>query len=206
LENPLILASLSPRREYLLRIIGYPFQVQGSCIDEEKFAAPLPQGVERPALEKARQVAGLFTRGYVLGADTMVELNGELMGKPSGYHEAENMMRKLSGKEHRVFTGLALVDAGRDGREIVEHEVTRVHFAPIEERCLQAYLQTEDWKGKAGAYAIQGQAGVFVEKVEGCYFNVVGLPLHRTYRMLTGWGLPIFQYWGKGDGISKTID
>jgi len=206
LEITLILASASPRREKLLQIIGYPFQVQASWLEKEVIKEPLPRGVEMLALEKARQVAELFCCGLVLGADTVVELDGELLEKPANFREARFMMQKLSGREHRVYTGIAMVDASEPNRETTEHEVTRVVFRPLGSKELQDYLSSEDWRGKAGAYGIQGRAGVFVERLDGCYFNVVGLPLHRTYNLLARWGLEISNYWRKGDGLSKAFD
>lgn len=200
MEVPLTLASLSPRREQLLKLIGYPFQVEGSGIEEEVIPESPPRGVELLALEKARAVAGRIPEGLVLGADTVVELDGNLMGKPADVTEARKMIEKLSGRKHRVYTGLALVDASDNRLETIEHETTLVSFSRIGEDELQNYLQSGDWSGKAGAYAIQGKAGILVERLEGCYFNVVGLPLHLTYRILSRRGLDVSAYWRKGDG------
>ena len=124
----------------------------------------------------------------VIGADTVVDLDGEALGKPGSSRVAAEMLRKLSGKTHRVLTGLALAPLP-DGDTRVELETTQVRFVPLSEEEIARYVATDEPLDKAGAYAIQGAAGRFVERIDGCYFNVVGLPLARLYRMLKqmGW-------------------
>jgi len=205
LSELLILASSSPRRVQLLELIGYPFITRPSSIAQENINAPLPRGVELLALEKARDVASELDRGAVLGADTVVELEEEIMGKPADRQEARRMLEKLSGKKHRVCTGLALVKAGEANDFILDHAVTGVSFRPLAKEEIESYLDHEDWGDKAGAYAIQGKAGVFVDKIEGCYFNVVGLPVSKTYQLLCRWGMQPSRYWRKVNGVQQDI-
>ncbi len=196
MQKELILASVSPRRVQLLELIGYPFRTCPSGLEEEEITGPISTGVEKLAGEKARYVAERFPRALVLGADTVVELNEEIMGKPSGRAEAKEMLLKLSGSKHRVYTGLALVSASQNGEFCCDHAVTEVIFRTLGEKEIENYLKYEDWLDKAGAYAIQGRAGVFVESLHGCYFNVVGLPVSKTYTMLISRGLSPSSFWG----------
>ncbi len=192
---PLILGSASPRRKELMNLIGYPFQVYGSDLEEETISIPLPEGVEQLARQKAEKVAANFKKGLVLGADTVVEIEGDLLGKPEEIEEAREMIKKISGKVHQVYTGVALIDVEQPEKVSTDFGFTRVHFSEVGEKELFYYLSSEDWKGKAGGYAIQGLAGMFVEKIEGCYFNVVGLPLRQTYLLLAKEGLDVPKYW-----------
>src|SRR5690606_19296467 len=123
------------------------------------------------------------------GADTIVVVDGEILGKPADRAEAEAMLRRLSGRAHQVLTGVALV---RDGEELVAHEETVVRFAPLSREQIQWYLDTGEPMDKAGAYGIQGRAAALIPSISGDYYNVVGLPLHRTVQMLTQFGYPIF--------------
>ncbi len=174
----LILASASPRRRALLRQIGWDCIVRPSNFRELTVASEPEAFVLYNALGKAREVATQFRSGIVLGADTIVVHAGELLGKPKGKEEAASMLRMLSGDWHDVFTAVALVDSS-SGREISDIARTRVHMRQITEAELASYLETEEPYDKAGAYGIQGMAALFVDRIDGCYFNVVGLPLSR---------------------------
>ncbi|OTA41184.1 MAG: septum formation inhibitor Maf [Symbiobacterium thermophilum] len=186
----LILASSSPRRQELLRQLGIPFVVEAPEVDEHAVHAGSPaELVERLALRKARAVAARHPGALVLGADTIVVVDGEILGKPADRAEAEAMLRRLSGRAHQVLTGVALV---RDGEELVAHEETVVRFAPLSREQIQWYLDTGEPMDKAGAYGIQGRAAALIPSISGDYYNVVGLPLHRTVQMLTQFGYPIF--------------
>ena len=186
----LILASSSPRRQELLRQIGIPFVVEAPEVDEHAVEADSPaELVERLALRKASAVAARHPADIVLGADTIVVVDGEVLGKPGDRAEAEAMLTRLSGRPHQVLTGVAVV---RGSEALVAHEETVVRFAPLTREQVQWYVQTGEPMDKAGAYGIQGRAAALIASISGDYFNVVGLPLHRTVQMLTQFGYPIF--------------
>ncbi len=184
----LILASASPRREELLHQLGVPFAVVPSDLPEEVPPGPPEESVRALALAKARAVAGRVGTGVVLGADTVVVLSGTVLGKPRDTEEARRMLRALRGRSHAVVTGVALVEAPAR-REISEAVVTRVRMGQYGEEEIEAYLGTGEPYDKAGAYAIQGAGGRLVARVEGCYTNVIGLPLSTTRRLLVEWGI-----------------
>ncbi len=182
----LILASASPRRAALLKQAGIPHRVILSDLQVEErteLINPAESAVYL-ALQKAQRVAAVLREGIVLGADTVVYHRGELLGKPADRNEARRMLHRLSGGRHSVFTGLALVDARTNKQESVFAE-TRVWMRALEDELIDAYVATGEPMGKAGAYAIQGKAAVFVERIEGCYFNVVGLPLYQLFLLLS---------------------
>lgn len=188
-----VLASTSPRRAELLRQIGLDFTVLPGDADETAGNAGDPaKTAESLALRKARSVAEKLRRGLVIGADTIVEVDGETLGKPGDPGDARRILGRLSGREHRVITGVAVIDAG-SGRFEVEHETTRVWFRPLEPDEIEAYVETGEPIDKAGAYGIQGLGSLLVERIEGCYFNVVGLPLPRLSRMLKRFGLDLLR-------------
>ncbi len=182
----LILASASPRRSALLRQVGIPHSVIASDVQEERRPEHLSPAETALylALQKARRVAAGLGEGLVLGADTIVVHRGELLGKPASPEEARRMLHHLSGEQHSVITGLALVDA-KTGREESAYEETRVWMRVLGEELIDAYVATGEPMDKAGAYAIQGKAALFVKKIEGCYFNVVGLPLFQLTLLLS---------------------
>lgn len=182
----LILASQSPRRRLLLKQIGLKFTVRPSKIEEVFSSRQSPRSnARRIALEKARDVARNVSRGIIVGADTIVVVDGTILGKPRTKKDARAMLMKLSGREHLVYTGFALVDA-RTGRFVAGVERTRVRFRRLERDEVAAYVETGAPMDKAGAYGIQDDYGaVFVESVQGCFYNVVGFPLARFYSTLT---------------------
>lgn len=180
----LILASASPRRRELLTQAGYSFQVQPAHIPED----PLPDEdpiayVTRLALEKAQAVYKTLSDAdaVVLGADTTVTLDNHILGKPEDAADAARMLRLLSGRTHRVITGVAAVGAST---EQVAAEVTAVRFLTLSDEEIATYVATGEPMDKAGAYAIQGRAARWIPRIEGCYFNVVGLPLALTSSLL----------------------
>lgn len=189
----LILASQSPRRKMLLEKLGLDFQVIVSEVEEDIPEENPVQLVEKLALKKARGVAQKATSGLVLGADTVVALEGTILGKPQSKEEAVKMLQLLNGKTHQVITGVALVEAD-GGKSLVDHEITRVTFRNLEPEEIQAYVHTGEPLDKAGGYGIQGLGGLLVEKIEGCYDNVVGLPLTKLYLMLKKFGIDIFKH------------
>ncbi|MFB3094355.1 MAG: nucleoside triphosphate pyrophosphatase [Candidatus Acidiferrales bacterium] len=192
MKKRLILASGSPRRRELLRNAGFTFEVIPPEVAEDNPDNEAPAMlVERLALDKAEAVAGRFHRQdnvVVLGADTVVVVDSTLLGKPASPAEARQMLQRLSGRIHEVITGVALVEP-ETARRTVAHETTRVFFRPLEPQEMEDYVATGEPLDKAGAYAIQGGASRFVTRVEGCYFNVMGLPVALVDRLLREWGM-----------------
>jgi septum formation protein len=189
----LILASASPRRAEILRNAGIQFEICSAGVDESPLGNELPGDyVRRLALAKALSAAKDNRDGadppLILGADTVVVLDGEILGKPASPDDARRMLRRLSGKIHEVHTGLALLWNCGSQRSVVE-EITRVYFAALTDREIEEYIASSEPFDKAGAYAIQGVGGRYVTGIEGCYFNVMGLPLARLYSLLreSGW-------------------
>lgn len=188
----LILASASPRRAELLRQLGLVFTVRESGVaeeDNERDPVVLAQSL---ALTKARAVAALTDEGVVIAADTVVCVDGELLGKPAGPREAAGMLQRLSGRSHQVLTGIAVISLP-DGTTRCHVERTEVAMRRIRPEEIDWYLASGEPYDKAGGYGIQGKAAVFVEKLEGCYFNVVGLPLAALCRLLEDAGVRIWE-------------
>ena len=188
----LILASNSPRRRELLRNAGFEFEVRPSKVEEAVRRGERPEEfVRRAAREKALDVAASSPPGsLVLGADTVVVLNGQVLGKPAGPHDATRMLRILSGQTHQVITGVCLVRA--PGQiEALTHETTFVTFRKLDDEEIRGYIASGEPFDKAGAYAIQGLASKFVTHIEGCYFNVVGLPIPLVYEILKPYLKPV---------------
>jgi septum formation protein len=203
----LILASSSPRRQELLRAAGIEFTVEAADLPEVPHPGEPPQQfAERMAREKAVAVAQRRHRAdeWVLAADTVVFVNGEILGKPADAPDpaadAARMLRLLSGREHKVITGVCLLDSGQwpvaSGQKahavnvrpsavnVVASETTRVWMAKLSEEDIRDYIASGEPMDKAGAYAIQGRASRWIPRIEGCYFNVVGLPVPLVYRTL----------------------
>ena len=176
----LVLASASPRRSALLSQIGITFEVRPSDIIEPSpnvhVNTPASEVTQKLALLKAKDVAQHFNESIIIGADTLVSLEGTLLGKPTDDGDAFKMLTHLSGTCHEVVTGVALVEAGT-GREVVWSETTQVYFRELDSTEIAAYIASGETSDKAGAYGIQGRGAAFVRRIEGCYFNVVGLPL-----------------------------
>ncbi len=186
----LILASSSPRRAEILAHAGLPFSVLSSAVDESPLPGEKPEAmVLRLANAKAQLVAARAVGpAIILAADTVVLIDDKILGKPGSMEEARLMLQQLSGRAHAVLTGVALVRLpDNERRQFIES--TLVYFRPLAKEELAAYLHTEEPYDKAGAYAIQGLAGRFIPRLEGCYFNVVGLPLSHTLSELhsLGW-------------------
>ena len=178
----LVLASASPRRAELLRNAGIPFVVAPSDVPEVRRENEAPEEfVRRVAREKAMAVMPKHQGRLVLGADTEVIVSGDVLGKPQDEEHAKAMLRMLSGRTHLVITGVALLGPGIDDTRI---EKTTVTFVRITDEEIGAYVASGEPMDKAGAYAIQGSASRWIPRIEGCYFNVVGLPVPLVYRML----------------------
>ena len=182
LREKLILASGSPRRRELLTAVGWEFEAITAGIDESVLAAEDPATyVQRLARTKAEAVAAKLSNGLVLGADTTVVVDDQILGQPVDDRDAVRMLSLLNGKWHEVLTGVALVRVGGESR--VDYETTRVRFAQMSDREIDWYVATGEARGKAGAYGIQGAAGLFIEEIEGDYFNIVGLPMRLVYEL-----------------------
>jgi septum formation protein len=192
LPMKLILASSSPRRAEVLRNAGVEFEVRPADIDESRrLGEPTGDYVQRLALEKARAATNSESSAnnfIVIGADTVVVNRGEILLKPDSPNDARRMLRQLSGGVHEVHTGLALIRMPQKVERVIE-EVTSVHFAELSDAEIDAYIATGEPFDKAGAYGIQSLGGRYVTRVEGCYFNVMGMPLGRLWATLKelGW-------------------
>jgi septum formation protein len=184
----LVLASASPRRQELLQNAGIPFIMQASKISELPREGEAPQAcAERLAREKALDVFRQRPQDFVLGADTIVIVDGQILGKPRDAGDAARMLRLLSGRTHQVTTGVCLIGPhgkGKRSAEDTRSETTLVTVSEMSDEDIQSYVATGEPLDKAGAYAIQGIASRWISRIEGDYFNVVGLPVSLVYRML----------------------
>jgi septum formation protein len=179
---PLLLASTSPQRRAILEQLGLPFDVVAPRYEEDEALGASPvELVRKHARGKARSVADEAGDRPVLGVDTAVVVDGLVYGKPGTAEEAVEMLGRLGGNTHEVVSGLCLVTPGW---EVVAHEVTRVAFRKLTPRDVAAYIRTGEWRGRAGAYAIQGRGAALVQRIDGDYLNVVGLPAALLVRLL----------------------
>lgn len=190
----IILASASPRRKELLKqLIGDNFLVCPSSYEEPSQPGLNPEELLlKHSVEKARDAAKHFDSGIIISADTSVICNGEILGKPHLPEKAEEMLEKLSGKKIQVITGLTVLDLD-NAQEISESESTDVWIAKISKEQISAYVRTGEPLDKAGAFAAQGKGAVLVERIEGDFFNVVGLPLFRLGKILEKLGVSVFE-------------
>jgi len=185
LREKLVLASSSPRRTEILERAGWPHEVIVAGIDETLFPNEAAAAyVQRLARSKAEAVARRLEHGLVLGADTTVVVGNEILGQPVDEADARRMLDLLNAKWHEVLTGVAVVRVGGEPR--VAYETTRVRFAEMSAKEIDWYIATGEPFGKAGAYAIQGKASLFIEEIEGDYFNIMGLPIRVVYKLATG--------------------
>jgi septum formation protein len=183
-DERLVLASSSPRRAEILRAVEWPFEISAVDIDETQRALESPTAyVERLAREKAEAAAHRFSGRLVLGADTIVLIDEKVLGKPRDMEDARRMLRELSGRWHEVLTGVALVREGERRQRTVAHERTRVHFNAMSEAEINWHAENGRPLDKAGAYAVQGHAALFIREIQGDYWNVVGLPVQLVYKM-----------------------
>lgn len=199
LKKTIVLASASPRRMALLQGLNVDFEVMPSGFDEP----PFDEGQMTPkeyaiynATQKARDVAAKFQRenpknaGIVIGMDTVGEHEGQILGKPKDRAHAREMIDFLNGTTHQVITGVCIIDTA-SGKEIQTHEATKVTFTKMSDEDIEKYLDTDGWNGVAAGYAIQGVGSLFIEKIEGDYFNVVGFPIFRFAQTMKEIGYPI---------------
>jgi septum formation protein len=184
---PLVLASASPRRQKLLKDAGIDFVVRPANIEEVRRAGEEPTAfAERMARDKARAIRAAYPDNVILGADTVVVVGDEVLGKPSDEEDAAHMLRSLADRQHFVITSVCLI--GTDFED-VRSEKTAVYFTPLTDAEIRDYVATCEPMDKAGAYAIQGNASRWISKIEGDYFNVVGLPVDLVLRMLQEHGV-----------------
>jgi septum formation protein len=180
----LVLASASARRAQILRAVDWPFEVSAVDIDESLRETESPVAyVERLAREKAEAAAVRFPGRLVLGADTTVLIDEEVLGKPRDMEDARRMLRQLSGRWHEVLTGVALVRSGEKHQAVVAHERTRVLFNAMSDAEINWHAENGSPLDKAGAYAVQAHAALFIREIQGDYWNVVGLPVQLVYRL-----------------------
>lgn len=180
----LLLASSSPRRSELLKMSGYDFTVVPADVNEGYLRGTPPiQIVEVLAARKAEAVAKLYPKDIVLGADTIVVLKGRVLGKPKDEAEAKAMLKLLAGNVHQVYTGYCIIN---NQKYLRGHESTSVEFYPLSESEIDAYVSEGESLDKAGAYAIQGRGALFIKRIDGDYYNVMGLPIGKINRILAG--------------------
>lgn len=201
----LILASSSPRRQELIRIFGLPVAIRASRADETTEEGMAPAAiVEQLSLRKAQAVASEWPDGpegdggIVIGSDTIVVLDGRVLGKPRDRSDAVRMLSALQGRAHEVYSGVACLDLGGGERRarpdaLVGHTVSRVTFRPMSGEEIEGYVRTGDPLDKAGSYGVQGLGAVFIEKIEGDFYSVMGLPLNLLYQMLLKFDISPFQ-------------
>lgn len=177
----IILASGSPRRRELLEQIGVKFEIH-KAEGEEKITSSIPEeAVKELSLQKAKEVSGKYDGDVIIGADTVVAVDGQILGKPADRADAVRMLRLLQGKNHQVVTGVTVL-LKKNGRTVNFAEVTKVYIFPMTEEQIEQYIETGEPMDKAGAYGIQGKFAVYVSGIEGDYNNVVGLPVGRLYQ------------------------
>lgn len=185
----ILLASTSPRRRELLELLGLQFRiVPPTCVETLSPNLPPSEQTRQLAQDKAQSVARQHTGNLVIGSDTVIDIEGKLLGKPENMREAKIMLRQLRGRCHQVHTGVAII------QQIINVsidfvETAHVWFNPFNEQTLKAYLSSEESLGKAGAYSIQGEGAQFIERIEGDYPTIVGLPLWRTAKVLEQQGI-----------------
>lgn len=184
-----VLASSSPRRMEILKALGIEFEIISSNYEEILTNGSPYELVCNFAIEKARDVAGKICKSsIIIAADTIVYANGGILGKPKDEKDAENILKMLSGNCHSVITGVCIINT-EDNRIYSGYEETKVFFKELSEEEIKAYIATSEPMDKAGAYGIQGIGGLFVKKIDGCYFNVVGLPIYKLNYLLGKMGV-----------------
>lgn len=179
----IILASNSPRRREILgKFIDFEAVTAEVKEDNDFYKSPETL-VMALAFEKANSVAAKYEDAVVIGADTVVEIGGEILGKPKSREDAKTMMEKLRGRSHKVITGFAIVDLSSD-KKYMDYEVTEVKFKDMSDEEIENYLNKAEYMDKAGAYGIQDEAALFVDKIKGNYLNIVGFPISKIYTVL----------------------
>lgn len=192
--NPIIiLASGSPRRKKLLEQIGLTFIVKTSDVDEDDVPVLPPHAlVEYISLKKAKKISEKYPKAVVIGADTLIVCKGEIIGKPNSEKDAKDILKKLSGQVHTVITGVTVI---KENKVLTRHELSKVYFKKLTDEEIDSYVKTGEPMDKAGAYGVQEKGVLFVEKIEGDYQNVVGLPIILLVNMLAEFGIDVAENW-----------
>ncbi|MFW5787694.1 MAG: Maf family protein [Halanaerobiales bacterium] len=192
MPKKIVLASASPRREELLKQLGLNFTIVPSNIDEDEYSCKNPVKLVKKLSEaKAEDVAVVVEDAIVIAADTVVVYKDEILGKPADKNEAKSMLGKLSGSEHQVYSGITVISSNNN-QSITEFDRTEVYMKKLNRDEIDLYIQSGEPMGKAGSYAIQGLGGVFVDRIEGSYFSVMGLPIHLLFDILKEFNISIF--------------
>ena len=184
MKKRIILASSSPRRKELLNQIGLKFDILHSEYEEDMTKNLTSHALAKElAYGKAQAVAKKVRSGVVIGCDTFIEYKKKRIGKPKNKKEAADILKNISGQTIRIYSGIAIIDTD-EKKELVDYEMTKVKIKKLSQKEIDAYVETGEPLDKAGAFAIQGRGAIFIEKIEGCYSNVVGMPLHKLYNNL----------------------
>lgn len=198
MKKKIILASTSPRRHGLAQQMGLEFDIVASGFEEDMTQDLGPEELAKTlAYGKAADVAKKYQEGIVLGIDTFVSFTGQKLGKPKTESEARDLLKSFSGKELHVYSGVAMIDC-ETGTEIKDCEISEVKFRELSDEEIDRYVKTGEPMDKAGAFAVQGLGSIFIEKINGCYANIVGFPISNIYKNLSKLGVNIFEYdnWG----------
>ncbi len=194
MKRKIILASTSPRRKELAGQMGLEFEVIPSNYEENMNQNLSSKELAKTlAYGKAKEVATRVNKGIVIGIDTFVVLEGKKMGKPKNKEEAFLMLKKTSGKTQKVYSGVAMIDC-ENGKELKDCAITELKFRKMSDEEIKKYIETGEPMDKAGAYAVQGLSSIFIEKINGCYHNIVGFPIYTIYKNLKKLGVNIFEY------------
>ena len=193
-KQKIILASTSPRRHELAKVMGLDFEVVPSTYEED-MTMKMSKGelVKTLAEGKASDVAEKHKQGIIIGIDTIISFNGKVLGKPKNKKQAFERLKSYSGKKLKVYSGICLINTSTN-KKIKDFEVTNVKFRKLTDDEIRKYIATGEPLDKAGAFGIQGLSSIFIEKIDGCYFNVVGFPIYNIYKNLKKLGADIFQY------------
>ena len=195
-KQKIILATTSPRRHGLAQTMGLDFDIMPSNYEEDmnsnKKLSP-KEMVKLFSYGKANEVAKKFKEGIVIGVDTIVVFKGKKLGKPKSDEDAFKMLKSFSGKEQEVISGVCLIDC-KTKKVIKDCEITKVYFKKMNDGEIKSYLKTGEHKDKSGGYGIQDLSSIFIKKINGCYFNVMGFPIYNIYKNLTKLGVNIFEY------------
>lgn len=186
----MILASKSPRRKEILENMGFKLKIHSEDIEEISDKSSVEEKIKDIAFKKTEAVANIFPKEYVVGADTIVEIDGEIIGKPKNKEEAFKILERLSGRCHNVVTGFSFINKEK-GIEIKEYAITKVYFNLLTKEMIEWYISSGEPMDKAGAYGIQGKGAAFVEKIEGDFFTVMGFPVERFIKELGKLGIEL---------------
>lgn len=193
-KQKIILATTSPRRHGLAQTMGLEFEVVPSNYEEDMTLKMKPREMVMAfSYGKAMDVAKKYKEGIVIGVDTIVVFNGKKLGKPKNDAQAFDMLKSFSGKKQYVYSGVCLINC-KTHKIIRDCEITEVYFKKLEDNEIKSYLKTGEHKDKAGGYGIQDLSSIFIKKINGCYFNVMGFPIYNIYKNLKKLGVNIFEY------------